>query len=77
MTVKKIPKLDDTIKRKGSNLTEVNYNFVFSDNIQDWINQKRVYAERVREKKLNPNGETKKKAYHRNMPSIGSQLING
>lgn len=75
MTQKKLPRIDQSIKAKGSNLTAANYNFVFSDNIDDWTGttRSRTHKERVH-KKLNEAAQVRKKAYHRSMPSIGSQL---
>ena len=75
MAVKKFPKVDSCPKREATKSPSCNYNFVFSDDIEDWTNQKRVRATRIRKAKIiNPVAQAKKKAYHRSMPSIGSQL---
>lgn len=49
------------------------YSFVFSDNIEKWIGNKRVRLRSTKTKEPKPGASTRMKLYHRHMPTIGSQ----
>ena len=73
MSYKKGPHID---RRNASEvmMSKRDYSFVFSDDINHWITNKRVYNPRPKKVQSDPEAASiNMKLYHKRMPSIGSR----